>query len=97
MPLNLTLDHERQARLIDEQAATIARLTAANENERKLNDTAFTDNMAALNKQAEEIRTLKQMLEACALYLNHPDVKEIPFAMRSEVLGDKILAMLEAK
>ena len=43
---------------IDEQAATIARLTA----DAKLNDMAWTDNQAALNKQAEEIRTLKQEL-----------------------------------
>ena len=50
---------KKQAALIAEQAATIARLTA----DAKLNDMAWTDNQAALNKQAEEIRTLKQELE----------------------------------
>ena len=78
---------------IDELTAEKASLTA----DAKLNDMAWKDNQAALNKQAEEIRTLKQLLEACAMYLNHPYVKEIPFAMRSEVLGEKIRAMLEMK
>ena len=44
---------------IDELTAEKASLTA----DAKLNDMAWKDNQAALNKQAEEIRTLKQELE----------------------------------
>ena len=42
----------------DQLRARIATL----ENDAKLNDMAWNDNQAALNKQAEEIRTLKQAL-----------------------------------
>jgi translation initiation factor 2B subunit (eIF-2B alpha/beta/delta family) len=47
---------------IVELEAQVASLTAANENERKLNDAAFLDNMAALKKQADEIAALKAAL-----------------------------------
>jgi hypothetical protein len=47
---------------IVELEAQVASLTAANENERKLNDAAFLDNMAALKKQADEIAALKAVL-----------------------------------
>ena len=39
-----------------------ARLTAANENERRLADMAWNDNQAALKAQVKEIHTLKQAL-----------------------------------
>ena len=58
---------------IETKAASIIDLTLARgedekriatlENDAKLNDMAWNENQAALNKQAEEIRTLKQELE----------------------------------
>ena len=52
--------------IIKQQAARIATLEAENARltaDAKLNDMAWNDNQAALNKQADEIRTLKQELE----------------------------------
>lgn len=47
---------------IAEQAATIARLTAANESERRLSDMAWNDNQAALKAQAAEIAQLTEQV-----------------------------------
>jgi len=49
---------EQQAARISDLETENARLTA----DAKLNDMAWTDNQAALNKQAEEIRKLKDAL-----------------------------------
>jgi hypothetical protein len=61
---------------IAELEAQVASLTAANETERKLNDAAFLDNMAALKKQAAEIARITAAVEDIEIYINNPSAWE---------------------
>ena len=43
----------------------------------------------------EEIKTLTRMARSVLPYLRHPDVKRIPFALRSETAAARLEAAIE--
>lgn len=56
--------------------------------------TQYDKALGTVKQQAAQIATLESLLAAARMYLNHPDVRAIPFAMRSEVLAEKIRTRL---